>query len=485
MAVDDASSLGGGKKDMTDTSLLDRFAAIVGPTYAVRDAEGIAPYLAERREKFLGRTPLVLRPGSVAEIAAILKLANETRTGIVPQAGNTGLVGGQIPSTAGDQILVSVSRLDKVRHVDAASNVMIVEAGLILANAHATAARADRLFPLSLASEGSCEIGGNLSTNAGGTAVLAYGNARELVLGVEVVLASGEIWNGLRTLRKDNTGYDLKDLFIGAEGTLGIITAAALKLFPRPRGTAVALLGLKDPAAALAVFNIGKDRAGFGLTATELMPRIAIETAVKYLPGARDPLSVPHAWYLLIEVSSPRSQDDAEATVEAIFAESMERGLVEDGVAAKSAAEAAELWRMREALSDLQKNLGGSIKHDVAVPLAAVPELLARAADAATTLIPGARPFPFGHIGDGNIHLNISQPEGMDKAAYLARWDEMNAAIHAIVVDLGGTISAEHGIGTLKRTLLTQVKSPVEIALMRRIKTALDPNGIMNPGKVL
>jgi FAD/FMN-containing dehydrogenase len=470
---------------MPDAALLDRFAAIVGSAHAVRDASGIAPYLAERREKFAGRTPMVLRPGSVAEVAAILTLANDTRTGIVPQSGNTGLVGGQIPSPAGDQIVVSLSRLDRVRAVDAASNVMIAEAGLILANAHVAAEKVDRLFPLSLASEGSCEIGGNLSTNAGGTAVLAYGNARELVLGVEVVLPSGEIWNGLRTLRKDNTGYDLKDLFVGAEGTLGIITAAALKLFPRPRGTGVALLGLKDPAAALAVCNTAKSLAGFGLTAAELMPRIAIETAVKYLAGARDPLAGPHPWYLLIEVASPRSQADAETTIEAIFAESLAAGLVDDGVAAKSAAEAGALWRMREALSDLQKNLGGSIKHDVAVPLAAVPELLARAAEAAKKLIPGCRPFPFGHIGDGNIHLNISQPEGADKEAYLARWDEMNAVVHAIVIELGGTISAEHGIGTLKRKLLAEVKSPLEIEMMRRIKAAFDPNGIMNPGKVL
>ena len=471
--------------DTPDPNLLDQFAAIVGRDNALRTAAAIAPYLAERREKFAGRTPLVLRPGSVAEVAAILKLANETRTGIVPQAGNTGLVGGQMPSVAGDQIVVSVSRLNRVRRVDAASNVMIAEAGLTLANAHAAAAEADRLFPLSLASEGSCEIGGNLSTNAGGTAVLAYGNARELVLGIEVVLPTGEIWNGLRTLRKDNTGYDLKDLFIGAEGTLGIITAAALKLFPRPRGKGVALLGLKDPAAALAVFNTAKSLAGFGLTAAELMPRIAIETTVKYLAGARDPLASAHPWYLLIEVSSPRSQEDADTTIEAIFGESLEQGLVEDGVAAKSDAEAAELWRMRESLSDLQKKLGGSIKHDVAVPLAAVPELLARADAAARKLIPGCRPFPFGHIGDGNIHLNISQPDGADKRAYLARWDEMNRVIHAIVIELGGTISAEHGIGTLKRKLLTEVKSPVELVLMQKIKAAFDPNGIMNPGKVL
>jgi FAD/FMN-containing dehydrogenase len=465
--------------------LLEQFSAIVGAPYALRDPAAIAPYLTERREKFSGRTALVLRPGTVAEVAAIMKLANETQTGIVPQGGNTGLVGGQMPSPAGNEVVVSLSRLDRMRAVDPASNTMTVEAGLILANAHAAAMAVDRLFPLSLASEGSCEIGGSLSTNAGGTAVLAYGNARELVLGLEVVLPSGEIWDGLRTLRKDNTGYDLKDLFVGAEGTLGIITAAVLKLFARPRGTSVAVVGVADPAAALALFNTAKSLAGFGLTAAELMPRIALDTAVRYLAGARDPLAGPHAWYLLLEVSSPRSQAEAEATIEAIFEDGLERGFVEDGVRAQSLDQAATFWRMRESLSDIQKNLGGSIKHDVAVPLAAVPELLARADAAAKALVPGCRLFPFGHIGDGNIHLNISQPDGMDKETFLGRWDEMNAAIHAIVMELGGTISAEHGIGQLKRNLLPKVKSPVEIALMRRIKAALDPNGIMNPGKVL
>ena len=465
--------------------LLDRFSAIVGARYALRDADAIAPYLTERREKFSGRTGLVLRPGTVAEVAAIVKLANETRTSIVPQGGNTGLVGGQVPSPAGDEIVVSLARLARVRAVDGASNTMTVESGLTLADAHAAATAVDRLFPLSLASEGSCEIGGNLSTNAGGTAVLAYGNMRELVLGLEVVLPSGEVWEGLRMLRKDNTGYDLKDIFVGAEGTLGIITAAVLKLFPRPRGTSVAVVGIASPADALALFNVARSFAGFGLTAAELMPRIAIETCVKHLPGARDPLAEPHAWYLLLEVSSPRSQVEAEATIEAIFADGLERGFVEDGVRAQSLEQATAFWRMREALSDLQKNLGGSIKHDVAVPLAAVPELLARADAAARALVPGCRPFPFGHVGDGNIHLNISQPEGMDKKAFLDRWDEMNAAVHAIVIDLGGTISAEHGIGVLKRDLLAKVKSPLEIALMRKIKAALDPNGIMNPGKVI
>jgi FAD/FMN-containing dehydrogenase len=467
------------------SSLLDKFAAIVGAQYALRDEAAIAPYLIEPRDKFGGRTALVLRPGSVAEVAAILKLANDTRTPIVPQSGNTGLVGGQSPSQQGNEIVVSLSRLNKVRSVDPANNTMTVDAGVILADAQTAALNADRLFPLSLASEGSCEIGGNISTNAGGTAVLAYGNMRELVLGLEVVLPSGEIWNGLRTLRKDNTGYDLKDLFVGAEGTLGIVTGAVLKLFPRPRGVAVAFVGVANPDAALALFNIARGVAAQSLTAAELLPRIALETVLQHIPGTRDPLSSPHAWYMLLEVSSGRSQAEADATIEAIFAEGLEKGVAEDGVAAQSSEQAAQFWRLREVLSEVQKFLGGSIKHDVAVPVGKVPEMLARADAAAKALIPGCRPFPFGHIGDGNIHLNISQPPGMDKKAYLDRWYDMNAAIHAIVVELGGTISAEHGIGRLKRDLLPGVKSAVELATMRTIKAALDPNGIMNPGKIL
>ena len=465
--------------------LLERFAAIVGARYALRDGPSVEPYLKEPRDRFHGRTPMVLRPGSVAEVGAILALANETRTAIVPQGGNTGVVGGQIPSTAGDEIVVALGRLNRVRAVDPAGNTMTAEAGVVLADAQAAADAADRLFPLSLASEGSCQIGGNLSTNAGGTAVLAYGNTRELVLGIEVVLASGEIWEGLRTLRKDNTGYDLKDVFIGAEGTLGIITAAVLKLFPKPRGTCVAFVGVAGPKAALALLGIARSQAAGTLTAAELMPRIALDTVLKYLPGARDPLAGRHAWYMLLEVSSPRSQAEAEATIEAIFADGLARGIVEDGTQAQSLDQAAAFWRLREVLSEVQKHLGGSIKHDVAVPVGAVPELITRAGAAVTALMPGARPFPFGHVGDGNIHLNISQPEGMDKQAFLDRWEEVNAVVHGIVTGLGGTISAEHGIGQLKRDLLPGVKSAVEIDLMRRLKAMLDPNGIMNPGKVL
>ena len=467
------------------TNLIERFAAIVGKEHALRDAAEIAPYLAEQRERFFGRTPMVLRPGSVAEVAAIARLANETRTAIVPQGGDTGLVGGQIPDQSGSQIVVALARLNRQRALDTDSDTMTVEAGMTLAEAQAAADRADRLFPLSLASEGSCQIGGNLATNAGGTAVLAYGNMRELALGLEVVLPSGEVWEGLRKLRKDNTGYDLRDLFIGAEGTLGIITAAVLKLFPKPRGTSVAFVGVADPTAALKLLRLAKDNAGHALTAFELIPRLGMEVVVRHLAGARDPLAGPHAWYVLFEISSRRSQAEADATVEAIFAEAFDQGLVEDGIRAESLGQANELWRMRHALSDVQKGEGGSIKHDVAVPVSAVPELLARASAAVTAAIPGARPFPFGHLGDGNIHLNISQPVGADKAAFLARWSEVNAIVHGVVTELGGTISAEHGIGVLKRDLLPTVKSPVEMDLMRRLKATLDPNGIMNPGKVL
>jgi FAD/FMN-containing dehydrogenase len=305
------------------------------------------------------------------------------------------------------------------------------------------------------------------------------------VLGVEAVLASGEVWNGLRTLRKDNTGYDLKDLFVGGEGTLGIITAAVLKLFPKPRGVSAAFVGLRSPADALKLLKLAKSAAGPALTGFELIPRIGIEFVLRHLPGARDPLAAPHAWYVLFEISSQSSQEQAEAVIETIFAEAFEADIVEDGMRAESVAQAAALWALREALSDAQKPEGGSIKHDVSVPVAAVPELIERGVAAVKKLMPDIRPVPFGHVGDGNIHFNFSQPVGMDKQAFIDRWDDVNSAVHAIVAELGGSISAEHGIGRLKRKLLVKVKSPLEIALMKRIKATLDPNGIMNPGVVI
>jgi len=468
-----------------DSGLIDRFTDIVGARYSLREANDMVPYLTEPRDKFYGKAAMVLRPGTVDEVAAIARLANQTHTPIVPQGGNTGLVGGQVPDSSGTGIIVSLSRLDKVRSLDPAANAMIVEAGVILLDAQAAAKSVDRLFPLSLAAEGSCEIGGNLATNAGGTAVLAYGNTRELVLGLEVVLASGEVWNGLRTLRKDNTGYDLKNLFVGSEGTLGIITAAALKLFPNPRGTGTALIGLASPKAALELFQRARAIAGPSLTSFELMSRLGVEFVLRHLPGSRDPLAGHHDWYALVEISSGRSDAEASDLIEAIFIDGSEAGLIEDGARAETVEQAQAIWHIRHGLPNVQGFEGGSIKHDVSVPLDSIPELIARGSARVVAMIPGTRPVPFGHIGDGNIHFNFTQPIDMDKSAFLDRWMEVNAAVHEIVGELGGSISAEHGIGQLKRHLLPQFKSAIELDLMRKIKATLDPNGILNPGKVL
>jgi D-lactate dehydrogenase (cytochrome) len=464
-----------------DAGLLDRFAAIVGSKYLITDPMAQEPYLVELRGLFHGHTPAVLRPGTIAEVAAILKLANETRTAVVPQGGNTGLVGGQIPGAG--ELVLSLTRLDRIREVDATSNTMTCEAGVVLAKAQDAAAAAGRLFPLSLAAEGSCTIGGNLSTNAGGTAVLAYGNARDLVLGLEVVLADGRVWNGLSKLKKDNTGYDLKNLFVGAEGTLGVITAAVLKLFPRPRAVETAYVGLASPADALALFNLAGERAGGTVTSFELMSRMSVEFALLHGPGCRDPLGMPHPWYVLIELSSQAA--GLRSALEDLLGAAAEQGRVSDATIAASLDQRKAFWHLRDTLSDVQRFEGGSIKHDVSVPIAAVPEFIAQASAAVEALIPGCRPAAFGHLGDGNVHFNVSQPIGGDAAQYLARWDEMGAVVNRIVTKLHGSISAEHGIGQLKRDLLPEVKDPVALDLMRALKRTLDPNGILNPGKVL
>jgi FAD/FMN-containing dehydrogenase len=464
--------------------LLARFAAVVGGKYAVTDPAEQEGYLVENRGLYHGRTPVVLRPGSTREVSDILKLANETGTPIVPQGGNTGLVGGQTPSESGAEILLSLTRLDRIREVDASSNTMTCEAGVILAKAQDAAEAANRLFPLSLGAQGSCTIGGNLSTNAGGTGALAYGVARDLALGLEVVLADGRVWNGLNKLKKDNTGYDLKNLFIGAEGTLGIITAAVLKIFPRPRTLETALAGLPSPKAALDLFNLANELAGDSITGFEFMPRVAFDFMQQYMPELRDPLQSPHPWYVLIELSSQASEGLPEAMQE-LLAKAMQRGLVNDAVVARNLDQAQAFWRLREGVVEVQKYPGGSIKHDISVPVAAVPEFIEQACDAVTKLIPGARPIPFGHLGDGNVHFNVTQPEGADKAAYLGRWAEMNAVVHGIAAKFNGSISAEHGIGRLKRDLLPQVKDPVALEMMRLFKRTLDPKGILNPGKVL
>ena len=469
---------------VADTNLLARFAKIVGERYAVADPREQAAYLVEQRDLWHGKTPLVLRPGSTEEVAAILKLANETGTAIVPQGGNTGLVGGQVPDESGSQIVLSLKRLDRIRELDATSNTMTCEAGVVLATAQGAADAADRLFPLSLGAEGSCTIGGNLSSNAGGTGALAYGVARDLVVGLEVVLADGRVWHGLNKLKKDNTGYDLKHLFMGAEGTLGVITAAVLKLFPKPRARETAFLGVPSPQAALAVLDLAQARAGGTITGFEFMPRIGLEFVLRHAPGSRDPLGRPHAWYVLMELSSVAG-GALRATLEEVLAAGFEDGLIEDAAIADSLQQATAFWRLREQLAEVQRHEGGSIKHDVSVPVNVVPALIARGSAAAEKLIPGCRPVPFGHLGDGNVHFNISQPVGADKAAFLDRWEEMNAVIHGLVAEYGGSISAEHGIGQLKREGLAKVKDPVAYALMQTLKRTLDPNGILNPGKVL
>ncbi|WP_425906291.1 FAD-binding oxidoreductase [Nitrobacter sp. TKz-YC02] len=462
--------------------LIARLTAIVGDKYAVTDAEELAQYLTEARNLFHGRSPLVLRPASTAEVSAICKLASEHRIALVPQGGNTGLVGGQTPHSG--EVVVSMRRMDRIREVDTASNTMTVEAGVILQTIQRRADGADRFFPLSLGAEGSCTIGGNLSTNAGGTGALAYGVARDMALGLEVVLADGRILNGLSKLKKDNTGYDLRNLFIGAEGTLGIITAAVVKLFSKPRSVQTAFVGLKSPADALKLLAISQAEAAGSLTSFELLAEICVDICLKHGTDIRDPLAYRHPWYVLMEISS--SRDDAAATVEAVLERAIRNGFVGDAVLAASLQQRAAFWKLRETIPPAQKREGGSIKHDISVPIAAVPAFIAEANIAVAKLIPDARPVPFGHLGDGNIHYNVSQPvSGMTTQEFLARWQEVNAVVFKIALRMGGSISAEHGIGVLKRDDLPGVKDKTAIEVMRGIKALFDPLGIMNPGKVL
>ena len=465
-----------------DPALLSHFAAIVGDKYAITDPSAQAPYLVELRDLFRGHSPMVLRPGSVAEVSAILKLANETGTAIVPQGGNTGLVGGQIPHH--NEIVLSLNRLDRIREVDPTSYTITCEAGVTLRRAREAAAAVDRLYPQLLPSEGTCTIGGNLSTNAGGTAAIAHGIARAHALGLEVVLADGRVLNNLNKLKKDNTGYDLKNLFIGAEGTLGVITAAVLRLVPRPHSVETAFAGVASADTALELLGIAQDRTGGDVTSFEIMTREGIELVLRYGQGCRDPLASPHAWYVLMELSSQQREGLREA-LEAVLAEGLERGLIHDATIAESLEQARAFWRVREMFGEVQRFAGGSIKHDISVPVAAVPDFIKEAGAAVTALISGARPLPFGHLGDGNIHYNVNQPVGADKEEFLKRWDDVNATVFAVVKKYGGSISAEHGVGVMKRDLLPTVKDPVALDLMRNLKRLLDPNGILNPGKVL
>ena len=462
--------------------LLQRFAAIVGEKYAITDPQLQEPYLVEMRDLFHGQTPVILRPGSVEEVSRILKLANDTKTAIVPQGGNTGLVGGQIPHH--NEVVLSLTRLDKIREVDPVSNTLTVEAGVTLQRAREAAANAGRLYPQLLPSEGTCTIGGNLSTNAGGVAAVAHGISRSHAVGLEVVLADGRVLNALNKLKKDNTGYDLRDLFIGSEGTLGIITAAVLKLVPRPRSMETAFAGVTSPQAAVDLLGVAMERSGGDVTSFEMMLRDGVEAVVKLDSASRDPLVKPYPWYALIELSSQQRLGLRE-TMEEILSVGMERGLVLDATIAESLDQAKSFWRIREMFGEVQRHLGGSIKHDISVPIAAIPAFIEEANAAVVELIPGARPMPFGHVGDGNIHYNVNQPVGADKAQFLARWGDVNKVVFAVVKKYGGSISAEHGVGVMKRDILSEYKDPVAMDLMRGLKTMLDPNGILNPGKVL
>ncbi|CAA0088447.1 putative FAD-linked oxidoreductase [Starkeya nomas] len=462
--------------------LLAAIAGRIGAQHVLTDPSDMAPYLREERGLYQGRTPAVLRPGTSEEVAFIVGACAGAGVPVVPQGGNTGLVGGQMPF---GEVLVSLARLDRIRNVDPVDMTMTVEAGCILDKVHEAAEAAGCLFPLHIASQGSCRIGGNLSSNAGGTAVLRYGNARELVLGLEVVLADGRVWNGLKRLRKNNAGYDLKQLFLGTEGTLGIITAAVLKLFPRPVQRTTAFLAVPDPQAALDLLKRLRGEAGDALTTFELMAAFGVETVLKHMPGVVRPFRDTHDWYVLAEFSTPTRAFDLAALMEESLGAAMEAGEVTDAVIAASETQAANMWRLREDMSEAQKHEGGSIKHDVSVPVSRVPEFLGRALPACMAALPGLRPCPFGHVGDGNIHFNLSQPVGMEKAAFIGMWETFNRIVHDIVVDMDGSIAAEHGIGVLKREELAHYADPVGLDLMHRLKAALDPAGALNPGKVI
>jgi len=461
-----------------------RIAELLGPSGLIADAAGMAPYLEEERGLFHGKARLVARPASTGELAELVRICAAEGVGIVPQGGNTGLCGGGSPNGE-DQIVVSLSRMNKIRAVDPVNFTMTVEAGVVLQTVQNAAESVDCLFPVSLGAEGSCQIGGNISTNAGGTGVLRYGNTREQVLGLEVVLPDGRIWDGLKALRKDNTGYDLKQLFIGGEGTLGIVTAAVLKIYPRARDQQTAFCALKNLQSSLALLGRARNASGDQVTGFELVPRIGLTMGAELVPGVADPFADPHEWYALIELSSSRPDAGLRDVLESLLGDAFEAGEVVDAVIAESLDQRKALWKIREGIPEAQKKAGGSIKHDVSVPVAQVPFFIDRASRAVEAAMDGVRVVPFGHLGDGNIHFNLTQPANADKQAFLGRWEEMNRIVHDIVVDMQGSISAEHGIGRLKKAELAHYKSPVELDLMRKIKQALDPQGIMNPGNIL
>jgi FAD/FMN-containing dehydrogenase len=465
--------------------LLQRIEEIVGARGLIVGDAAVAPYAVDWRKRYRGRPLAVARPAGTAEVAALLKLCNDAGVGVVPQGGNTGLVGGATPDTGGSQLVVNLSRMNRIRDIDALNNTMTAEAGCVLAAVQQAARSADRLFPLSLAAEGSCELGGNLSTNAGGTAVLRYGNARDLVLGLEVVLASGKVWEGLRGLRKDNTGYDLKQLFIGAEGTLGIITAAVVKLFPQPRDRATAIAAVATPADAVALLSRLQQDCGERLTGFEFFSDACLDLVLRHFPGSQAPLEARAPHYVLVELSDLRAGGRSADFLEAALGAALECGEIGDAALARSEAQAADFWALRENVSEAQAREGANIKHDVSLPISALARFIAETDAQLERAFPGVRLVTFGHLGDGNLHYNVSPPPGEPAERLLGQLDAVNRIVHDQTARMGGSISAEHGLGQLRRDEIRRYKSPVELELMRRVKAALDPRGIMNPGKLL
>jgi len=443
------------------------------------------PFLVDFRRLYRGATPLVALPGSTEQVSSLLRLCAAERIGIVPHGGNTGYCGGATPRETGGEVVLSLRRMSRIRALDALNYSVTVEAGCILATLQDAAERSDRLFPMSLGSEGSCTIGGLLSTNAGGTAVLRYGMMRELVLGLEVVLPDGRVLDQLRALRKDNTGYDVKQLFIGAEGTLGVITAACLKLLPRPRGQATAFVALPSAQAAVELLARIRGELGDSVSTFELVPRLALELVCRHIEGATDPLDAAHPWYVLVEASLPSPDAGLSARLEAVLADAAGSGLVLDAALATSLRQRDAFWTLRESIPEAQTREGASLKHDISIASQRMPAFIEEGAALLARLVPGARLVAYGHLGDGNLHFNLSIPQDGDPQAFLARADEVRRAVHDLVAAYRGSFSAEHGIGRSKVGELARYEDPVALALMRDIKRVLDPQGIMNPGKVL
>ena len=473
------------------TDFFEKLRAIVGDKGLITDEQGKHPYVTDWRESFVGGALAVVRPANTEEVAGVVRLCAAEKVAVVPQGGNTGLVGGGTPNEKGREIVLSLNRMTRITDIDPIGYTMTVEAGVVLKTIQETAAANDRLFPLSLAAEGSCTIGGNLSTNAGGVQVLHYGNARQLVLGLEVVTPQGEIWNGLRALKKDNTGYDLRDLYLGAEGTLGIITRAVLKLWPKPKDVATAWVAVTSPEAAVALLSGAHAASEDNVTSCELMGRQGIDLVLQHIPGAADPLAERHDWYVLLEWSSTRARREGENAgglrekMEAYLGEAMEQGLVLDATIAQNETQARALWALRENHTEASKKEGPSVKHDISVAVSRIPSFVTEGLAAMKKALPECRPVTFGHVGDGNLHFNCQAPAGWDKARFMPHAHAVNAAVYDLVVSYGGSISAEHGIGLLKVDELAHYRSKVEIDTMRTIKRALDPQNLMNPGKIV